>query len=406
MNPSQNTPLLRKLSLSHYKGFEGSLLVNLDEKLTLLIGINGCGKTSVLDAIHSTYSFLLGKLIPRLESTKTYKNSVFDVNNNCQEADIQLNIDFVEEFTVKIQLSKIAKTKFVIDKNTNPIFNHFSEAFHREEIQNLPIYKYVRSENTEKQKKAALKTELYAIYDDYNDTSLNFLKIKEWFKWQQNKNPNAPIFNEVKKALYQMLSDNEYSSFSEVYIDWETPEGIFTIKKAQTKVFENQLSSGEKRLFALVGEIAMRLCLASPASKNPLSGTGIVLIDEIDLHLHPKWQRKVVTKLREIFPNVQFVITTHSPVILTELYSKHIRVLDNGHIFGIRDSFGHSEEEMLEEMGGQSERKKLIKEIHRLLAQNKISEAKEKRAKIEVEGDFAPLLEIDLFIQRKEKATL
>jgi predicted ATP-binding protein involved in virulence len=95
----------------------------------------------------------------------------------------------------------------------------------------------------------------------------------------------------------------------------------------------SQMSAGEKHIFAMIGDIAMKLIEANPNKENPLKdGTGVVLIDEIDLHLHPKWQRKVVTKLRDIFPNVQFVITTHSPALLANFDRKHIRVLKDGKI--------------------------------------------------------------------------
>jgi predicted ATP-binding protein involved in virulence len=130
----------------------------------------------------------------------------------------------------------------------------------------------------------------------------------------------------------------------------------------------------------------------------------VVLIDEIDLHLHPSWQRKVVGKLQAIFPKVQFLVTTHSPLVLNNIYSKHIRHIDKGKIYGVRDTFGHDNtDEMLRIMGLKSELGDKIKKIHRLLNSNKIEEAKSIRQKIVTEGIYTPLLEIDLFIQRKEE---
>ena len=61
------------------------------------------------------------------------------------------------------------------------------------------------------------------------------------------------------------------------------------------------------------------MALANPNRENPLEGTGVVLIDELDLHMHTSWQRKVIGVLKETFPNIQFIITTHSPQILGEL---------------------------------------------------------------------------------------
>ena len=80
-----------------------------------------------------------------------------------------------------------------------------------------------------------------------------------------------------------------------------------------------QLSDGEKCTLALFGDLARRLAIANPYNSNPLHGEGVVLIDEIELHMHPSWQRKVLKKLGDVFPNIQFIITTHSPQVLGEV---------------------------------------------------------------------------------------
>src|SRR5476649_1392482 len=74
-----------------------------------------------------------------------------------------------------------------------------------------------------------------------------------------------------------------------------------------------QLSQVDKSMMALVGDIARRLAMLNPALENPLLGDGIVLIDEVDLHLHPKWQRTLIRQLTTTFPHCQFFLTTHSP---------------------------------------------------------------------------------------------
>lgn len=81
----------------------------------------------------------------------------------------------------------------------------------------------------------------------------------------------------------------------------------------------DQLSDGEKCTLALLGDIARRVAMANPCRDNPLEGNGVVLIDELDLHMHPAWQRKILSVLQELFPNIQFLITTHSPQILGEV---------------------------------------------------------------------------------------
>ena len=88
------------------------------------------------------------------------------------------------------------------------------------------------------------------------------------------------------------------------------------IEKNGETLSVNQLSDGEKCLLALIGDLARRLALANPKDDNPLNGLGIVIIDEIDLHLHPSMQRRVMENLSKTFPNIQFIITTHSPQVI------------------------------------------------------------------------------------------
>jgi predicted ATP-binding protein involved in virulence len=88
------------------------------------------------------------------------------------------------------------------------------------------------------------------------------------------------------------------------------------------------LSQGEKTLISLISDIARRLVILNPDLENPLHGTGIVLIDEIDLHLHPQWQQTIVQKLENTFPNIQFIVSTHSPLVLTTVTSEQIKIIN------------------------------------------------------------------------------
>ena len=119
------------------------------------------------------------------------------------------------------------------------------------------------------------------------------------------------------------------------------------------------MSSGEKNLFALVSDLAMRLITANPKLKgmsgvtdnNPLlQGKGIVLIDEIDLHLHPKWQSKILPKLMDLFPKVQFIITTHSPIVLQGVNGIIYR-LNAGNLTKIPPLGGWKIEQILSHLG-------------------------------------------------------
>ncbi len=100
-----------------------------------------------------------------------------------------------------------------------------------------------------------------------------------------------------------------------------------------------QLSDGYKIITATVADIASRMAEANPDMPDPLLTSGIVLIDEIDLHLHPKWQREIIRDLKRTFPNVQFIVTTHSPTLLLgAIKDSQVLVMNNGEIQDITTS--------------------------------------------------------------------
>ena len=119
--------------------------------------------------------------------------------------------------------------------------------------------------------------------------------------------PNSFPVALLEKMFYELLEKNV-----EITIDGN---GVFFKEKGTNLTFD-QLSEGYKSVIIFVSDLLYRL------NKNALIGEttnefkGIVLLDEIDLHLHPKWQRVIVKKLRQLFPNVQFIFTTHSPTII------------------------------------------------------------------------------------------
>ena len=104
-------------------------------------------------------------------------------------------------------------------------------------------------------------------------------------------------------------------------------------------------------MLALIGDLARRLSILNPSLQNPNDGAGIVLIDEIDLHLHPRWQREVMAKLETTFQNCQFIITTHSPQVLGELSPESVMLMRDGHLLGHASrASGLSSGEVLEEL--------------------------------------------------------
>jgi len=183
-----------------------------------------------------------------------------------------------------------------------------------------------------------------SIFDTYRDAlDANKFSFNQFFVWyddQQKRSAQSLLENksDISKMKFiataiSLMLDDDNNGYKNLKINWFVTPNEMAITKynKQTKKEEDlsisQLSSGEKTLIALVGDITRRLCLANPNSENPLEGNGIALIDEIDVHLHPKWQRKIIPKLRAIFPNIQFVITTHSPYVISSTEPHNIRIL-------------------------------------------------------------------------------
>lgn len=182
----------------------------------------------------------------------------------------------------------------------------------------------------------------------------------------------------VRNVIEQFIP--EYSSLRVQ----RTPQPHMRIEKDGKSFNLSQMSDGEKNLITLVGDIARRLAIANPNSSNPLEGDGIILIDEIDLHLHPKWQRLMIPQLTKIFPNCQFIITTHSPQVISHVKPEYLFLLKNiknNLTYSLAtESYGKTSDRILEDLLGVDARpsaeKMRIKDLFRLIEKKKLNEAK------------------------------
>lgn len=172
-----------------------------------------------------------------------------------------------------------------------------------------------------------------------------------------------------------------------------------------------QLSDGEKNLIALIGDIARRLTIGNPNSEDPLNDAGIILIDELDLHLHPKWQRIFSQKISEVFPGCQFIVSSHSPQVISHIRSESIIALDhlNGEIIKgfVNDSYGKSSDRILEDVMDETARPKAvddkIKKLFNLIQNNEIIGAKNLVDELRKEiGEDSELIKATVLMKRRE----
>lgn len=173
----------------------------------------------------------------------------------------------------------------------------------------------------------------------------------------------------------------------------------------------DQLSDGEKGFITLVGDIARRLTIANPNMKNPLLGKGIVLIDEIDLHLHPNWQRRIVPQLIKIFPKCQFFISTHSPQVIGHVRPENVFLLMQSEegIFCDKpqETYGMSLDRIVElVMDDEARPQSIVDKLERLfecIERGKFKEAKEIVSVLKKDMPTDPeLLRAEILIRRGE----
>jgi hypothetical protein len=103
----------------------------------------------------------------------------------------------------------------------------------------------------------------------------------------------------------------------DVSIAGVTTEGLIEFRVGDQIVPTIRLSDGFRSVIALAGDLIWRLLQAFPDLADPTQASGVVLIDELDIHLHPSWQREISGWLQQVFPNLQFFVATHSPLVAT-----------------------------------------------------------------------------------------
>lgn len=181
----------------------------------------------------------------------------------------------------------------------------------------------------------------FARFDSLNgalDANTNFKRVFEWFHAKENeeareqKRQRSFDYADPELAVVRRALETFFPSFSaprtllrplRFVVDQQDDNG-------QVMTFDlNQLSDGYRTSLAMVVDLACRMVEANPPGglPDPLAAEAIVLIDEVDLHLHPKWQQTIVADLRRVFVNTQFIVTTHSPQVLTTVEARCIRNL-------------------------------------------------------------------------------
>lgn len=334
--------------------------VRFDPHLTLFIGQNGTGKTAILDAIAKALSYVVASY-----STKT------GVGAQLQNCDISADIENATYASIGLEL-KVGKDnfKFGITKSIDPhdsssssdlqdfkSYGKLLRLISNTKLVNLPTMVYYRIDRSSSLKLNYKVNSLTSVTHKRGDvltafTNNGFISplkadsFEHWiaglFKTKLANETNTP--NEFKnkgsvdsvllsvdrqiKLLVDILKQKHIAGIRDITFDLS--EGIDQIMVLEYKKFHNysHLSDGQRLYLALVCDLVRRMTVLNPLLENPLEGRGIVLIDEVELHLHPKWQQDIVPTLMDLFPNIQFILTSHSPQVLSSVDKKHLRLIE------------------------------------------------------------------------------
>jgi len=395
---------IKKLVIENFRGFKGKHEIEfLSEKKNVIVGVNGAGKTSILDSLAILMQTIAAEIVPMSTSQRvTFSNKeIFVGANNTISKGVfsrKLNDDNTIEGTLSAELklhnlpfyNRMEGTKLIdsIKKDIGNITNGV--------IPLLAYYQTGRKLEGEGNDSYGIqpKNERTKIYN-YKafDAKIDYSSILAWYIQQINIQNNAkvkkkdlgyelPAIAAFSNSMNQFITNLDNSKLSNFNLDVSEQSSYQTIylDKGGVRLEINQLSAGEKMLIGMVLDMAYKMSIANPKMDNPLLTDGIVLIDEIELHLHPKWQMTVLDALSLIFPNIQFIVTTHSPLVINHVSNEELIVLNNSKITqgkNIHNPYGQDVNSIVEDLMGGLDRPKKIKDriekIDNLLAEDEIN---------------------------------
>lgn len=366
---------LNSIVLRNFRCFSG-LDVSFHNRLTVIVGNNGAGKSTVLEAA----AIAAGTLTAAMDGLTNYGIKKSDAHYKC--FDLGSNIDVQPQYPVEITAfgnvdgEEISWTRnlnsakgrggLASAKELTAIARGYQERMRRGDKElKLPIISYYgtgRLWDQHRQKKGDTfeKNNRGNGYIDSLDGAANDKLMMKWFQkmtmQQLQRNQEIPEYTAVRKAMERVFAS--ITGFSDVKVQFNLDTGdidviYFDKNNEHVRIPVSRLSDGYKCTISLIADIAYRMAILNPQLlDNVLSETeGIVLIDEIDLHLHPTWQKRILKDLMDIFPKVQFIVSTHAPEVINSVKSDSVVILkDNTASSADDETYGKDANTILREV--------------------------------------------------------
>lgn len=298
--------------------------------INLLLGDNGLGKTTLLKAValaalgpavsdSGIYPYQLIRREPAASQKGQPQKAVIEAVFTPHEQDHTESVPRVESHVTVGRRSDLELLRWTHgdEKLWHPIFNSSSDAFFfvgygaTRRVENR-----AQVDLSSRQSSAFARAQrIQSLFEEaYSLTPLN-----AWLPELESRNPGR--FKQVVGLINRLISEEHYN------FTGKTEEGEYLFDRERLKVPFPALSDGYRAFLGWVGDLLYHVCMTCPDGKKLVDNKGIVMVDEIDLHLHPRWQLTVLHTLGRELPNIQFIVTSHSPLIVGSLEWMNIIVM-------------------------------------------------------------------------------
>jgi predicted ATP-binding protein involved in virulence len=358
-------------------------------KFTLLVGDNGSGKTTILDALAISLG-LWRKAVPRMRWRNILTEEIRLLPERAGDR-TRFNPQFPVSISAQGQIGSHQDLRWAQKRSLKGMdaFNAetwkaagvIAETVRDAQTQGvpLPVLAYYGAGRawSATNKRPNLrpdqrKPQQFDAYRNCLDARIYDRKINEWFLFEavamNGNREGRPGYRAVKQAVLRCIPDAD-----DLRYDADLKEIVLSIRGYEQPFYN--LSAGQRMMLSMVADIAIKAVTLNsyllgpdlPGASEPwhlLKTTpGVVLIDELDVHLHPKWQRRVATDLKETFPGIQFICTSHSPQVIGEVRPGEVRMLDDrGEPTTPTRTFGIDSDRVLDELMDATSRSQPVKQ--------------------------------------------
>jgi predicted ATP-binding protein involved in virulence len=433
---------VEQIRLTNYRGHE-DLTIDFEPGFNVLVGANGTGKTSVLNSLCDALSALLVDV--RIKTTPYQALSESDIASLKVEA-VNGRFRFEPQYPVSVfargtvfgitcnwvvsksnQTSDASYSEGTPGKIFSGTLQHQNSGTVPGSAHTFPLIAYYRATRQWNQPQP---TELNAAttrnartdgYSRWWDASLDSAALQGWviakclerfqissesgIAFDNIENDELAMVNRALREAVEGVKGLKYDlKQKSLLVEWQ----VTTDEPRDSTSFHN-LSHGQRAVIGLIADIARRICLLNPQLDLQATTTtnGVVLIDELDMHLHPRWQRIITTGLKRAFPAIQFIVASHSPQVLGELQPDEIILLRPHQTMHPQVSYGLDSSQILEEIMGADARTASVD--HRLstvfeaLERNEIERARHEIDLLKTEAPGIPeLAGAEALLRRKE----